>query len=75
MGWIRTLPLLVTEAARSCLPILSFTCLWCITSSNFELTQQILLASASIPGAFPPVLIEVEVGDERFDEEAVRHGV
>ena len=33
-----------------------------------DLIQQILLASASIPGAFPPVLIEVEVGDERFDE-------
>lgn len=33
-----------------------------------ELIQQIVLASASIPGAFPPVLIEVAVGDERFDE-------
>jgi len=33
-----------------------------------ELVHQIVLASASIPGAFPPVLIEVEVGDERFDE-------
>jgi hypothetical protein len=33
-----------------------------------ELIHQILLASASIPGAFPPVLIEVEVGDKRFDE-------
>ena len=32
------------------------------------LVRQIILASASIPGAFPPVLIEVEVGDERFDE-------
>jgi hypothetical protein len=33
-----------------------------------ELIQQVILASASIPGAFPPVLIEVQVGDERFDE-------
>ncbi len=33
-----------------------------------ELIQKVLLASASIPGAFPPVLIEVQVGDERFDE-------
>ena len=36
--------------------------------SALELVRQIILASASIPGAFPPVLIEVEVGDERFDE-------
>lgn len=33
-----------------------------------ELIRRVLLASASIPGAFPPVLIQVEVGDERFDE-------
>jgi predicted patatin/cPLA2 family phospholipase len=33
-----------------------------------ELIQKVLLASASIPGAFPPVLMEVQVGDERFDE-------
>ena len=33
-----------------------------------ELIQKVLLASASIPGAFPPVLIEVQVGDEQFDE-------
>jgi hypothetical protein len=39
------------------------------------LIHQILLASASIPGAFPPVLIEVEVGDQRFDELHVDGGV
>lgn len=35
---------------------------------SLELIRQIILASASIPGAFPPVLIEVQVGDETFDE-------
>ena len=39
------------------------------------LIHQILLASASIPGAFPPVLIEVEIGDQRFDELHVDGGV
>ncbi len=33
-----------------------------------ELIHQILLASASIPGAFPPVLIEVQAGDDWYDE-------
>jgi len=33
-----------------------------------DLIRRILLASASIPGAFPPVLIQVEVSGERFDE-------
>ncbi|KPK66887.1 MAG: hypothetical protein AMS21_00365 [Gemmatimonas sp. SG8_38_2] len=33
-----------------------------------ELIRKILLASASIPGAFPPVLIDVETGEEQFDE-------
>lgn len=33
-----------------------------------ELIRQILLASASIPGAFPPVLIEVEVDGVKYDE-------
>ncbi len=33
-----------------------------------DLIRRILLASSSIPGAFPPVLIEVEAGDEQFDE-------
>jgi predicted acylesterase/phospholipase RssA len=33
-----------------------------------ELIHKILLASASIPGAFPPVMFEVEAGGQRFDE-------
>ena len=33
-----------------------------------------MLASASIPGAFPPVMIEVEVGGETFDEMHVDGG-
>jgi len=39
-----------------------------------ELVHQILLASASIPGAFPPVLIEVEADGRRFDEMHVDGG-
>ena len=33
-----------------------------------ELFQQVVLASSSIPAAFPPVFIEVEVDGERYDE-------
>ena len=33
-----------------------------------ELIHQILLASASIPAAFPPVLIEVEANGQSYDE-------
>ena len=33
-----------------------------------ELIHDVLLASASIPVAFPPVLIEVDVGGETYDE-------
>ncbi len=33
-----------------------------------ELFRKVLLASASIPGAMPPVFIEVEVDGEKFDE-------
>ena len=33
-----------------------------------ELIHQVLLASASIPVAFPPVLIEVEADGQRYDE-------
>ena len=39
-----------------------------------ELIARILLASASIPGAFPPVMIDVEVGGERFQEMHVDGG-
>ncbi|MBY8976679.1 patatin-like phospholipase family protein [Rhodobacteraceae bacterium NNCM2] len=40
-----------------------------------ELIQEVLLASASIPGAFPPVLIDVEVDGEAFTELHVDGGV
>jgi hypothetical protein len=33
-----------------------------------KLIRQILLASASIPAVFPPVLIKVEAGDKKYDE-------
>ncbi len=33
-----------------------------------ELIRQVMLASASIPGLFPPVRIHVRVGDEEYDE-------
>jgi predicted acylesterase/phospholipase RssA len=33
-----------------------------------KLFQQVVLASSSIPAAFPPVFIEVEVDGERYDE-------
>ncbi len=39
-----------------------------------ELISRILLASASIPGAFPPVMIDVEAGGERFQEMHVDGG-
>lgn len=33
-----------------------------------ELFQDVLVASAAIPGAFPPVMIEVEADGEKYDE-------
>jgi len=39
-----------------------------------KLVHKILLASASIPGAFPPVLIEVEAEGRQFDEMHVDGG-
>lgn len=39
------------------------------------LFRRILLASASIPGAFPPVLVDVEVGGRTFQEMHVDGGV
>jgi predicted acylesterase/phospholipase RssA len=39
-----------------------------------ELFAQILLASASIPGLFPPVMIDIEVGDDRYQEMHVDGG-
>jgi hypothetical protein len=41
-----------------------------------ELIREIILASASVPGAFPPVIFEVETEDgQRFDELHVDGGV
>ncbi len=40
-----------------------------------DLIHDVLLASASIPGAFPPVYIEVEADGERYDEMHVDGGV
>lgn len=39
-----------------------------------DLFRRILLASASIPGAFPPVLLDVEIGERRFQEMHVDGG-
>ena len=39
-----------------------------------ELFRKVLLASASIPGAFPPVLIDVEVGGAHYQEMHVDGG-
>lgn len=36
--------------------------------SALELFRKVILASAAIPGAFPPVNIEVEVDGKRYDE-------
>ena len=40
-----------------------------------ELIRDVVLASASIPGAFPPVLLEVEAGGRRYTEMHVDGGV
>jgi predicted acylesterase/phospholipase RssA len=42
---------------------------------SIDLFRKVLLASASIPVAFPPVYIEVEVDGQRFDEMHVDGGV
>jgi predicted acylesterase/phospholipase RssA len=41
---------------------------------SLPLMQDILIASASIPGAFPPVLIDVEVDGKRYQEMHVDGG-
>jgi hypothetical protein len=43
--------------------------------NKVELIQSVLLASASIPVAFPPVVIEVEVDGKSYDEMHVDGGV
>jgi hypothetical protein len=40
-----------------------------------ELFHKVLLASASIPGVFPPVMIDVETGGQRYQEMHVDGGV
>lgn len=40
-----------------------------------ELIYDVILASAAIPGAFPPVMIEVEANGRRYDEMHVDGGV
>jgi hypothetical protein len=42
---------------------------------SLDLFRRVLLASASIPVAFPPVYIEVEVDGKRYDEMHVDGGV
>ncbi len=42
---------------------------------ELELFRDVVLASASIPGAFPPVAIEVETGERRYTELHVDGGV
>ncbi len=43
-------------------------------SGSIELIRKILLASAAIPGAFPPVLIDVESGGQHYQEMHVDGG-
>ena len=40
-----------------------------------NLIQEIILASASIPGVFPPMMIEYEAGGQRYEEMHVHGGV
>jgi hypothetical protein len=44
-------------------------------SGALELTRKIILASASIPGAFPPVMIDVEANGKHYQEMNVDAGV
>jgi hypothetical protein len=45
------------------------------TPESRELIYDVILASTAIPGAFPPVMIEVEAGGRRYDEMHVDGGV
>jgi hypothetical protein len=45
------------------------------TPAARKLIYDVILASISIPGAFPPVLIDVEMGGRRYDELHVDGGV
>jgi len=45
------------------------------TEESTQLIRDVMLASASIPGIFPPVRITVRVGDQEYDELHVDGGV
>jgi predicted acylesterase/phospholipase RssA len=45
------------------------------TAESAQLIRDVMLASASIPGAFPPVRITVRVGEQKYDELHVDGGV
>jgi hypothetical protein len=45
------------------------------TNESAQLIRDVILASASIPGMFPPVRITVRVGDDEYDELHVDGGV
>ena len=45
------------------------------TAESAQLIRDIMLASASIPGVFPPVRITVQVGEQKYDELHVDGGV
>ena len=45
------------------------------TEDSAQLIRDVMLASASIPGMFPPVRITVRVGDQEYDELHVDGGV
>ena len=45
------------------------------SKASRELVRAVILASASIPGVFPPVMIEYEAGGQRYDEMHVDGGV
>jgi predicted patatin/cPLA2 family phospholipase len=45
------------------------------TDESAQLIRDVMLASASIPGMFPPVRITVRVGDDEYDEMHVDGGV
>lgn len=45
------------------------------TDESAQLVRDVMLASASIPGAFPPVRIKVKVGEQEYDELHVDGGV
>ncbi len=45
------------------------------TDESAQLIRDVMLASASVPGAFPPVRITVQIGDQEYDELHVDGGV